>query len=129
MSEAKKGWYSAAAAAQMGTAWWRTVDGDEVEVTCVFGDCGWPDAQYRGEVVEWVRCGRPALFDDTYEERVLQNGRLRETLAGLLINPEHPDLPKWAQIRAKEAIMSNPESSADAAVRRQYRDEERSRRG
>jgi hypothetical protein len=67
----KYGLYSAKAAAKHGTIFYRGADGNEVEVTAVESnpDCyKWSDAENRGEVVGFVRDGRPrAQFGDDYK--------------------------------------------------------------
>ena len=60
-------WYSETAVIRgVGTTFWRREDGSEVEVTNVHldknGFYGFEDKQYLGEVVEFVRSGRPSLY-------------------------------------------------------------------
>lgn len=56
------GVYSKTAAAEQGTLIYGCPKGSEIEVTAVVGDPTartWPDAELRGEVVKFLRFGRP----------------------------------------------------------------------
>ena len=66
-----RGWYSASAAARYGSWVYRTVEGSEVEVTCVecpehvSTGCGWPDRLDVGRVVAHVRKARYGMEERT----------------------------------------------------------------
>ena len=55
-------WYSDESANLFGSVFYARADGTEVEVTMVDDDiqayCGWPDKQYCGEVVKFLRPAR-----------------------------------------------------------------------
>lgn len=55
-------WYSRQAASLFGSTIYARADGSEVEITTVSEDFhfdyGWPDKQYRGQVVKYLRPGQ-----------------------------------------------------------------------
>lgn len=70
MAERLHGWFSQMAVdAGCGSAIYIREDGSEVEVTVVDRDAAacaavyhWPDKEYRGEVVRWVRTARRSVY-------------------------------------------------------------------
>jgi hypothetical protein len=72
MNSQRYAYYSQKAADQFGTVFYKTPDGQLVEVTCVFrrGDEGtynWPDKRYVGPVEEYVCQGRRGYDSDLWD--------------------------------------------------------------
>jgi hypothetical protein len=60
------GWYSLAMASRLGSNWYTTPAGGEVEVTLVAQEGAnppsWADTMYVGPVAEWIRKGQRSRY-------------------------------------------------------------------